>query len=392
LHKLAFVATSYITKYDGVSVYAENLLQEVINFIAKEKKAIKLDIYVQEASFELLKDRINIPTDINNFAKINFISVPGKNFPIRLINLTKLLYKNGKYDVVYMTNPMPVIFAPGRKVKTIHDFSFKVAPEYYSTFAKIYSDLLRRIAIKFDDALGYVSETTKRDFERFYGVTEKEKRFLYLPNGIPFKVKKQKRPSMEEIENKFKNKDLKILLVGRINRHKGFDRVLEFTKFADKIIKEDNYFNNIEIDVVGKKTAETESIIGDYKPKNIKLNFCGYLSDDELNELYRNSQFFFFLSRNEGYGIPLVESLWLKTIPVLSDIPIFREIMGDNYPLFSESTGYGESIYNFIKDVYSDKSYRKQILNKMESIVDKEKDKYSLAAKNLLNYLGYLNG
>ncbi len=392
MHKLAFVATSYITKYDGVSVYAENLLQEVINFIAKEKKAIKLDIYVQEASFELLKDRINIPTDINNFAKINFISVPGKNFPIRLINLTKLLYKNGKYDVVYMTNPMPVIFAPGRKVKTIHDFSFKVAPEYYSTFAKIYSDLLRRIAIKFDDALGYVSETTKRDFERFYGVTEKEKRFLYLPNGIPFKVKKQKRPSMEEIENKFKNKDLKILLVGRINRHKGFDRVLEFTKFADKIIKEDNYFNNIEIDVVGKKTAETESIIGDYKPKNIKLNFCGYLSDDELNELYRNSQFFFFLSRNEGYGIPLVESLWLKTIPVLSDIPIFREIMGDNYPLFSESTGYGESIYNFIKDVYSDKSYRKQILNKMESIVDKEKDKYSLAAKNLLNYLGYLNG
>jgi len=257
MHKLAFVSTSYITKYDGVSVYAENLLQEIINIVEKEKKEIKIDIYVKEESFELLKERIKIPKNIYEFAKANFISVPGKFYPTRLINLIKLLYKEGKYDVVYMVNPMPVIFAPGRKVKTIHDFSFKVAPQYYSTFAKIYSDFLRRIAIKFDDAIGYISETTKKDFERFYGVTEKDKKFLYLPNGIPFKVKRQKRPSLEEVENKFKNRNLNILFVGRINRHKGFDRILEFIRFTDNLMKEDKFFDNIEINVVGKRTAET---------------------------------------------------------------------------------------------------------------------------------------
>ncbi len=390
--KLAFVSTSYITKYDGVSVYTENLLQEIINKINEVKKGIQIDVYVQESSYSLLKERIKFPDDIENFAKINFIPVSGKFFPLRLLNLTRYLYKNGKYDVVYMSNPMPIILAPGKKIKTIHDFSFKVAPEFYSLFAKIYSDFLRKISIKFDDALGYISETTKKDFEKFYGITEKEKNFIYLPNGIPFKVLKQKRPSLEEVESKFKNKNLKIVVVGRINRHKGFDRVLQFVKYADKKIEEDNYFSSIEINMVGKETSETKEILQNYKPSNIKLNFLGFLTDEELNKLYKESQFCFFLSRNEGYGLPLVESLWLRTIPILSDIPIFREIMGNEFPLFSDKTGYDKNIYSFIKDIFENKEYRKEILNHIDKVVEKEKKGYKIAAENLLKYIGYLDG
>ena len=389
-NKLAFVATSYIKKYDGVSVYTENLLQEIINLVNKKRKYLRIDVYVKKESLNLLKSRISIPENLDKgILNLNFIPVQGNNIIIRTFNLTKLLYKNGKYNLVYMANPMPVIFTPGPKIKTIHDFSFKIVPEYYSIVSKLYSDFLRKITIKFDDAIGYISESSKKDFEKFYNISEKDKRFIYLPNGIPFKIQKIERPSVLDIEKKFSDKNLKIVVVGRINRHKGFDRILEFVKYVDKNFNQ-NTFKSIQINIVGKKTKETESLIKDYKPQNIQLNFLGFLPDEELNQMYLNSHFCFFLSRNEGYGLPLIESLWMRTIPILSDIPIFREIMGKDYRFFSDETGYDKAIYEFIEEVFKDKEYRKKILNKIDKIIEKEKEGYKLAAKNLLDFMGYL--
>lgn len=389
-NKLAFIATSYIKKYDGVSVYTENLLQEIINLVNKKRKYLRIDVYVKKESLNLLKSRISIPENLDKgILNLNFIPVQGNNIIIRTFNLTKLLYKNGKYNLVYMANPMPVIFTPGPKIKTIHDFSFKIVPEYYSIVSKLYSDFLRKITIKFDDAIGYISESSKKDFEKFYNISEKDKRFIYLPNGIPFKIQKIERPSVLDIEKKFSDKNLKIVVVGRINRHKGFDRILEFVKYVDKNFNQ-NTFKSIQINIVGKKTKETESLIKDYKPQNIQLNFLGFLPDEELNQMYLNSHFCFFLSRNEGYGLPLIESLWMRTIPILSDIPIFREIMGKDYRFFSDETGYDKAIYEFIEEVFKDKEYRKKILNKIDKIIEKEKEGYKLAAKNLLDFMGYL--
>ena len=389
-NKLAFVATSYIKKYDGVSVYTENLLQEIINLVNKKRKYLHIDVYVKKESLNLLKSRISIPENLDKgILNLNFIPVQGNNIIIRTFNLTKLLYKNGKYNLVYMANPMPVIFTPGPKIKTIHDFSFKIVPEYYSIVSKLYSDFLRKITIKFDDAIGYISESSKKDFEKFYNISEKDKRFIYLPNGIPFKIQKIERPSVLDIEKKFSDKNLKIVVVGRINRHKGFDRILEFVKYVDENFNQ-NTFKSIQINIVGKKTKETESLIKDYKPQNIQLNFLGFLPDEELNQMYLNSHFCFFLSRNEGYGLPLIESLWMRTIPILSDIPIFREIMGKDYRFFSDETGYDKAIYEFIEEVFKDKEYRKKILNKIDKIIEKEKEGYKLAAKNLLDFMRYL--
>jgi len=390
-NKLAFIAISYIKKYDGVSVYAENLLQEIINIVDERKKYLYIDVYVKGESLSLLRSRIHIPKNLDkNILDIRFIPVKGNNTITKTFYLTQLLYKNGEYDLVYMTNPMPVIFTPGPKIKTIHDFSFKVVPEYYSMVARLYSDFLRRISIKFDDAIGYISKSSLEDFKKFYKVSEKNKKFIYLPNGIPFKILKMRRPSIESIEEKFNKNYLKIIVVGRINRHKGFDRVLQFVKYIDKIFQRINLFDDIEVNIVGKQTSETNLILNGYFPNNVKLNFLGFLPDNELNKLYEESHFCFFLSRNEGYGLPLIESLWMRTIPILSNIPIFREIMGEDYIFFSDKTGYDKAIYEFIEQIFKNKEYRMKIINKIDKIVEKEKNGYKIAAKNLLSFMGYL--
>ena len=45
MKKIAFVATGYILKYDGISVYTENLLLEFLKTINDEND-FSIDIYV----------------------------------------------------------------------------------------------------------------------------------------------------------------------------------------------------------------------------------------------------------------------------------------------------------------------------------------------------------
>ena len=377
--KIAFIATSFIQKPDGISVYIENLLKEFIELSIKEN--MQIDIFIKKENLDLLKERTNL---VNN-KYINLKSIGTKNFFKTIYIMSKVLWK-GNYDIVILPNPMPLILPDQKTIRVIHDLSFKSFSEELSIIKKIYSNFLILLTLYASTTIGYISETTKKNILIYFKVP-KNKKFLYLPNGIPLKVKIQERPSLEKVENKFLSNNLKIIVVGRINRHKGFDRVLEFVKFADKAMQNDKFFKSIEIYMVGKKTEETDIILGNYQPENVKLNFTGFLTDKELNKLYKESYFCFFLSRNEGYGLPLVESLWLRTIPVLSDISIFREIMGDDYIFFSEKTGYGENIYKFVKKVFKDTEYRKNILSKIDNVVDKEKNGYKIAAQNLLKYI-----
>lgn len=59
------------------------------------------------------------------------------------------------------------------------------------------------------------------------------------------------------------------------------------------------------------------------------VHFTGHVSDAELKAWYAGAEAFVFPSLDEGFGLPLLEA-WNAGLPVIcSDIPPFREVMGD---------------------------------------------------------------
>jgi len=60
-----------------------------------------------------------------------------------------------------------------------------------------------------------------------------------------------------------------------------------------------------------------------------RLVFHDGASDEEYSTTLRTATALVTASRDEGFGIPLVESMSLGTPVIVSDIPIFREIGGD---------------------------------------------------------------
>ncbi|KQX74273.1 hypothetical protein ASD10_03225 [Aeromicrobium sp. Root472D3] len=59
-----------------------------------------------------------------------------------------------------------------------------------------------------------------------------------------------------------------------------------------------------------------------------RLIFTGFVTDIELKWLYQNARLSVYVSMDEGYGMPPLESLALGTPVVVSDIDVMRENLG----------------------------------------------------------------
>ncbi|RUM66462.1 MAG: hypothetical protein DSZ05_04240 [Sulfurospirillum sp.] len=381
MYKLAFVATSYIKEYDGVSVYLENLMYELLRQPLYQKRLLMIDLYLHEAVVDLFSERILEGVDAEN---VHLIALPQQGAAAKFADLQRRILGK-RYDLVFVPNPMPLFFSRGRRLKVIHDLTIKQTPELFSGAKHRYIDFLIGYMKRFDDKVGYISRQTKEDIRHFYGIADAK--LLYLPNGIPFKVRQLPRPEQEDAFAKYAGDALELVVVGRINRSKGFDRVLQLLAYLEALPDGARTFERVILHVAGKQTDETKKILEGQHFTRIALHFYGYVSDEELNNLYEKSHFCLFLSRNEGYGLPLVEAMWLRTVPVISDIPVFGEILGEAYPKFSDRSGYGEAIYSFMRRIFGDETYRRDIFAMIERSVAKESRGYALCAENLLGYL-----
>jgi alpha-1,2-rhamnosyltransferase len=90
--------------------------------------------------------------------------------------------------------------------------------------------------------------------------------------------------------------------------------------------------------IVGKKGWKVDKLMESMKSHklyNKKLFILNDLDDERLRYCYRHSKALLFPSIIEGYGLPIVESLY-NSLPVLaSDTPIHREVGGDSIGYFN---------------------------------------------------------
>ena len=79
---------------------------------------------------------------------------------------------------------------------------------------------------------------------------------------------------------------------------------------------------------------------------------AGYVSDDDLAELYANARGVVFPSLAEGFGLPLVEAAASGARLAVSDIEVFRWI-GEHHVRYFDPTSV-ESIAQSLADMIDD--------------------------------------
>lgn len=95
----------------------------------------------------------------------------------------------------------------------------------------------------------------------------------------------------------------------------------------------------VRLDIVGRegwKVEETVALINDSPYLNSSLFWHkDGISDGELASLYQQADGVIVASRQEGFGLAVTEGAYYGKPLILRDIPVFREIAGDNAFYFS---------------------------------------------------------
>ncbi|WP_291255429.1 glycosyltransferase family 1 protein [Fusobacterium sp.] len=175
----------------------------------------------------------------------------------------------------------------------IHDISFRVNPEFFSKKFSWYYRILIWILVRTSRKILTVSEFSKKEIIKYYGVYEEKIKVVYNSWEHILRIKEDM-----SILKKFNlQKKNFYLAVSSIAPNKNFKYIVELAKL----------YPEKQFAIVGKKNTE---VFGDLGIDNIEnLVWCGYVSDEELKGLYMTCRGFIFPSFYEGFGLPPLEAM-----------------------------------------------------------------------------------
>ena len=112
-------------------------------------------------------------------------------------------------------------------------------------------------------------------------------------------------------------------------------------------------------------------------------NYLGYVSDEELNNLYNSTKFVLLPSKAEGIGLPMIESMICGALPVTcSDNETAKEFLPPDFICEPEP----QSILEHIERLNKEYSVKRKLAFKFGKKYKEKFDKSSIA-KNILNII-----
>jgi len=149
----------------------------------------------------------------------------------------------------------------------------------------------------------------------------------------------------KRISNKY------FLIVGGGDQRKNYGYMIKaFSDLPAEYKKNYSIFFIGKIDKQVKKTISDSAISLGLSKK--KITFLNYVSNEDISNFYHYAELFIFPSYEEGFGLPILESIFFNTVPVFSDIEVFKELINDNDLIFSLNDSYDLTnlLIKFIKD------------------------------------------
>jgi len=176
------------------------------------------------------------------------------------------------------------------------------------SFPKYY--LIQPITLRFPKKLFIQNKYRLEQYNKLYKIP-KEK-LEYIPNAInleDFKINENK----ENLRKKFnfKNEEILILFVGRLEKAKGLIELIDSFENLNKKYK------NVKLLIAGNGSLKNFIIKKSNKSKNIV--YFGHLSFEKLKKIYKISDIFVLPTYYESFGLVLIEAMAFR-LPIISTL------------------------------------------------------------------------
>jgi len=291
--------------------------------------------------------------------KVKFLRAPLFWTQVRLS--LEMLFR--PVDVLFIpAHTVPVIYS-SKTVVVVHGLEYEFCPQAYSFFERLYMRWSIRNSCRWAKKIIAVSENTKKDLMRLYGVPEKKIKVIY--EGINDQIPNLK--SQSQIVSKFKIQNLRFLLfVGRLEERKNICGIIE----AFEILKE-KYNLPHKLVLAGKFGYGEETIKNKIERSKYEEDIAlpGFVSDEEKFKLMKKAEVFLFPTFYEGFGLPILEAQSMGTPVVTSSVSSMPEVVclsreRDDYSAVlvdpKNPLAIAEAVYKLI----SDENYKNDIIEK----------------------------
>jgi len=282
---------------------------------------------------------------LDNLGKIDHASEYILHAPKRLFDFKRRLpdfsrynnFKNridcfhrgiGKSDIYHL--PCPDVIGPysGKLIVTIHDLIYKTFPQAHTPpTIELTEKYMQDIAAKADQII-CISENTRRDLHSFFNIPLEKTCVVY--NGVDHDMfyllsVEERFSAVKQLKGLGINKPY-VLYVGTIEPRKNLTGLLE--SFA--LLKEKKVFHGSLV-VAGMKGWMQERREELIKKLGIVRDviFTGFVSDDQLRQLYNMAELFVFPSFYEGFGFPILEAFCCGAAVITSKTSSCGEIAGE---------------------------------------------------------------
>lgn len=309
MSKILLNALHYETSGAGISKYTEMLLK---TFIEEE-----YDINI------LIRDEFKQKIVSSNLIFANE-SINGSKDRIIYEQLKgQKLYK--KYELVHFPDYATPVLYKGLKVATIHDMAMHTMRDKYTPMQNITKNILLKNTINSAEKLICISEFSRKELLYYYPKVENKVKVIY--EGIHIPKINIGEDENSRILNKFNIVQNKyILYVGTIAPHKNIKKLIQAFK---KIINE---IPEYKLVIAGKRGWMYDEVFEEVSKLNLesKIIFTDFVSNFELEVLYKNAGLFVSVSLYEGFGFPPLEAMGRNLPALISDIEIFKETCNES--------------------------------------------------------------
>ncbi len=203
-------------------------------------------------------------------------------------------------------NTAPLLYS--KNFLVIHDVAFKVCKKWFHwKFIFVYN-ILFYFNLKKAKKIITVSNFSKNEIIKYYPHIKEEKiEVVYLASFLKYN------------ENKFSKKKY-YLAINSLNERKNIKVIIEAFKLLDP--------NIYSLKVIGEKNTKVFKVNNYEVFSNVE--FLDDVTDASLYIWIVEAKALINASFYEGFGLPALEAMSLYTPCILSDIPVYRELYGEN--------------------------------------------------------------
>lgn len=265
-----------------------------------------------------------------------------------------ILIKRFNVNIAYFPgNTFPIIKPEGVKyVVTIHDLMF-FSKEKQKTFKQKLGKIYRKIVVeKGIDNIDFITTPSLKVLRDIYNFLRKDNLRL-IHSSLDFDKIQISKSNDILIRHNLAPKNYCYTVTG-VSYNKNFPFLLKaFSKLSEM-------YPELKLVISGLSKEQAISAYGDLF-RSLKINrerliFTGYITHEDMMLLMKLSLAFLMLSKDEGFGRPIIEALWAGALVVASDIPVFREIGKDFVEYVDIKDEY--CLVKFFKENYHKASHK----------------------------------